>query len=49
MSPSPLSERERWHLVAAGYVAENMVFFDAFAGEALRLVPPAGDVLGGWC
>ncbi|MBC8133980.1 MAG: methyltransferase domain-containing protein [Deltaproteobacteria bacterium] len=43
--PSPLATAEPWDLVAAGYVAENMVSFEAFAREALRLVPADGTVL----
>ena len=43
--PSPLATPEPWDLVAAGYVAENMRSFEAFATEALRLVPAEGDVL----
>lgn len=43
--PSPLGTPEPWDLVAAGYVAENMVSFEAFAREALLLVPATGDVL----
>jgi SAM-dependent methyltransferase len=31
--------------VASGYVAENLRSFEAFAAEALRLAPAAGDVL----
>jgi len=44
-SPSPLATPEPWDLVAAGYVAENLASFEAFAREALRLVPAIGDVL----
>jgi SAM-dependent methyltransferase len=43
--PSPLATPEPWDLVAAGYVAENLRSFEAFAAEALRLVPAEGDVL----
>jgi len=43
--PSPLATPEPWDLVAAGYVAENLASFEAFAREALRLVPPTGAVL----
>jgi ubiquinone/menaquinone biosynthesis C-methylase UbiE len=43
--PSPLATPEPWDLVAAGYVAENLPSFEAFAREALRLVPPNGEVL----
>lgn len=43
---SPLAAPEPWDLVAEGYVAENLKSFEAFAREALRLVPPdGGDVL----
>jgi ubiquinone/menaquinone biosynthesis C-methylase UbiE len=42
---SPLSLPEPWDLVAAGYVAENLASFEAFAREALNLVPAEGDVL----
>jgi ubiquinone/menaquinone biosynthesis C-methylase UbiE len=44
-SPSPLATAEPWDLVAAGYVAENLAEFEAFAREALRLVPAEGEVL----
>jgi SAM-dependent methyltransferase len=44
-APSPLAAPEPWDLVAAGYVAENIRSFEAFATEALRLVPAEGDVL----
>jgi SAM-dependent methyltransferase len=43
--PSPLATAEPWDLVAAGYVAENLSSFEAFAAEALRLVPATGEVL----
>lgn len=42
---SPLATPEPWSLVAAGYVAENMRSFDAFAREALALAPAEGDVV----
>jgi SAM-dependent methyltransferase len=42
---SPLASPEPWDLVAEGYVAENLLAFEAFAREALRLVPATGDVL----
>jgi ubiquinone/menaquinone biosynthesis C-methylase UbiE len=42
---SPFGTPEPWDLVAAGYVAENLPVFEAFAREALRLVPPVGEVL----
>jgi SAM-dependent methyltransferase len=45
MSPSPLATPEPWDLVASGYVAENLAQFEAFAREALRLVPAEGEVL----
>jgi SAM-dependent methyltransferase len=44
-SPSPLATPEPWDLVASGYVAENLAQFEAFAREALRLVPAEGEVL----
>jgi SAM-dependent methyltransferase len=44
-APSPLGTPEPWDLVAAGYVAENLPVFEAFAREALRLVPAEGEVL----
>lgn len=44
-SPSPLATPEPWDLVAAGYVEENLRSFEAFAREALRLVPASGEVL----
>jgi len=44
-TPSPLATAEPWDLVAEGYVAENLSSFEAFAREALRLVPATGDVL----
>lgn len=44
-APSPLGTPEPWDLVAGGYVAENMRSFEAFATEALRLVPASGEVL----
>jgi SAM-dependent methyltransferase len=44
-SPSPLATPEPWELVAPGYVAENLPQFEAFAREALRLVPAEGEVL----
>jgi ubiquinone/menaquinone biosynthesis C-methylase UbiE len=44
-SPSPLATPEPWDLVASGYVAENLAQFEAFAREALRLVPAGGEVL----
>ena len=44
-APSPLATAEPWDLVAEGYVAENLISFEAFAREALRLVPATGDVL----
>jgi ubiquinone/menaquinone biosynthesis C-methylase UbiE len=44
-APSPLSTPEPWDLVASGYVAENLAEFEAFAREALRLVPAEGEVL----
>jgi SAM-dependent methyltransferase len=44
-TPSPLSTPEPWNLVASGYVAENLPQFEAFAREALRLVPAEGEVL----
>lgn len=44
-SGSPLATPEPWDLVAEGYVAENLEQFEAFAREALRLVPAAGEVL----
>lgn len=44
-SVSPLAAPEPWNLVATGYVAENMKAFEAFATEALRLVPARGEVL----
>lgn len=44
-APSPLSTPEPWDLVASGYVAENLASFEAFAQEALRLVPATGDVI----
>ncbi|MEA2696852.1 MAG: hypothetical protein QOI66_1123 [Myxococcales bacterium] len=43
--PSPLASPEPWNLVAPGYVAENILSFEAFAREALRHVPAQGDVL----
>jgi SAM-dependent methyltransferase len=43
--PSPLATPAPWDLVAPGYVAENFTTFEAFAREALRLVPADGDVL----
>jgi ubiquinone/menaquinone biosynthesis C-methylase UbiE len=42
---SPLSSQEPWDLVASGYVAENIPQMEAFAREALRLVPAEGEVL----
>ena len=42
---SPLATPEPWDVVAEGYVAENIRSFEAFATEALRLVPAEGDVL----
>jgi ubiquinone/menaquinone biosynthesis C-methylase UbiE len=39
---SPLASPEPWDLVAEGYVAENLTSFEAFAREALRLVPTGG-------
>lgn len=42
---SPLATPEPWSLVAAGYVAENLRSFDAFAREALTLAPAEGDVV----
>ncbi len=45
MSSSPLSNPEPWDLVASGYVAENLAQSEAFAREALRLVPAHGEVL----
>ena len=44
-SESPLATPEAWDLVASGYVAENLAQFEAFAREALRLVPARGEVL----
>jgi SAM-dependent methyltransferase len=44
-NPSPLGMPEPWDLVAAGYVAENLPVFDAFAREALRLAPAVGEIL----
>jgi SAM-dependent methyltransferase len=44
-SASPLATPEPWDLVAEGYVAENLAQFEAFAREALQLVPASGDVL----
>jgi len=44
-SASPLATPEPWDLVASGYVAENLAQFEAFAREALRLVPAEGEVL----
>jgi len=44
-SVSPLATPEPWDLVVSGYVAENLSQFEAFAREALRLVPAAGEVL----
>lgn len=44
-SPSALSGRMPWELVAEGYAAENLPMFDAFAREALRLCPARGRVL----
>ena len=44
-APSPLGTPEPWDLVASGYVEENLFVFEAFAREALRLVPATGDVL----
>lgn len=44
-SPSPLASPEPWDLVAPGYVAENLDQFEAFAREALRLVPAQGEIL----
>ena len=44
-SASPLAAPEPWNLVASGYVAENLKSFEAFATEALRLVPARGEVL----
>lgn len=44
-SPSPLASPEPWDLVAPGYVEENLDAFEAFAREALRLVPAEGEVL----
>src|SRR5260370_32577190 len=41
-TPSPLATPEPWDLVAEGYVAENLTSFEAFAREALRLVPADG-------
>jgi SAM-dependent methyltransferase len=43
--PSPLAAPEPWNLVASGYVSENMKAFEAFATEALRLVPARGEVI----
>src|SRR2546429_6520116 len=43
--PSPLATPHPWNLVAQGYVAENLAVFQAFAREALRLVPAQGEVL----
>jgi SAM-dependent methyltransferase len=45
MAASPLSSQEPWELVASGYVAENIPQMEAFAREALRLVPAEGEVL----
>ena len=42
---SPLATPEPWDLVAPGYVAENLIAFEAFAREALALVPASGEVL----
>lgn len=42
---SPLATPDPWNLVADGYVAENLVWFEAFATEALRRVPAIGEVL----
>jgi len=42
---SVLATAEPWDLVAKGYVAENLKSFEAFATEALRLVPAQGDVI----
>lgn len=44
-SASPLATPEPWDLVVSGYVAENLAQFEAFAREALRLVPAEGEVL----
>ena len=44
-APSPLATPGPWDLVASGYVAENLAAFEAFATEALRLVPAEGEVL----
>jgi SAM-dependent methyltransferase len=45
-TPSPLATPEPWDLVAEGYVAENLTSFEAFAREALRLVPAGrGEIL----
>jgi SAM-dependent methyltransferase len=43
-SASPLATPEPWDLVADGYV-QNVADFEAFAREALRLVPAAGQIL----
>ena len=44
-APSPLTTPEPWNLVASGYVAENLPAFEAFATEALHLVPARGEVV----
>jgi SAM-dependent methyltransferase len=44
-SASPLATPEPWDLVASGYVAENLAQFEAFAREALLLVPAEGEIL----
>lgn len=44
-TPSPLATPEPWDLVAPGYLEVNLAQFEAFAREALRRVPAAGEVL----
>ena len=43
VSPSPLATPEPWDLVAAGYTAEALPYFERFSRDALRLADlPAG-------
>jgi SAM-dependent methyltransferase len=46
-APSPLATPEPWDLVAAGYTAEALPYFERFSREALRLadLPPSPRVV----
>jgi SAM-dependent methyltransferase len=46
-APSPLATVEPWDLVASGYVAEALPYFERFSREALRLadLPPRARIV----